>query len=242
MLKVNFQETAKRMHALFEKNPEANAIQKKEWESFKKEQMNQERRANVASSNLPPIKDLFESVKAENDQQKKFLDLLRSVDLSASYRLPYVYGKPGAGKSYLSIRFAYKLLYSGYPSVFFVCLSEFLIKFRDFSDTTKINSLLDPHILIMDDFCSHNITNYTVELLHAVIDHRLRNKKPTLITSNVAANKIADFMYKSGKRASVSKVMCEAIEDRIFDLCSLHSLDSDSIRLEKALKRIKDKK
>lgn len=241
MFKLNFKDTMKRMHTLIDNNPEDHLRTKKHWEEFVDNKKDQERLIVIKRSNLPPIKNLFESASAKNKHQEQFLNKLRAIDLTSNYRLPYVYGKPGSGKSYLATRFAYKLIYSGEWSVFFVCLSEFLIKFKDFSDTTKIDRLLDPHILIMDDFCSHNITNATVELLHAVIDHRLRNKKPTFITSNIPANKIAEVMYDSGKRSSVSEVMCEAIEDRIFDICTIDCLDSSSIRLEKALERIKNK-
>ena len=239
MLRVDFKKTAKRMYDLIDKDKELYQHKEKEWLKHLASKKKQVVADTIKRSNLPPIEDLTSPVKAKNKEQEKFLSSLRSTSLKSKYRLPYVYGKPGVGKSYLAIRFAYKKIYSGVDSIYFVCLSEFLIKLKDFSDPTKIDSLLDPYILIMDDFCSHNITNYTVELLHAVLDHRLRNKKPTLITSNIATNKIADFMYKSGKRKDVSKVMCEAIEDRIFDLCTLSNLNSGSIRLEKAEERMK---
>lgn len=171
--------------------------------------------------------------------QKKLIDLLLSWDMNLNFKLPYVYGSPGTGKSFIAMNFVHHLIVNGMKAVRFISVSEFLIKYRDYGFKENINDLLDPAVLVLDDLCSHNITRHVLELLHSTLDHRLVNKKPTLITSNISIDKVSKALFKAGRNYDVSKVMCDAVEDRLFELCSISKVDGESLRLKNALKTLR---
>ncbi len=171
---------------------------------------------------------------------KRCLD--RYVATGEFVRLPYIYGPPGTGKSFLSMTFISHLITNKIYDVSFCSISRFLIKARDFNNKENIDDLTRPRVLLLDDLCSHNSTKFVAELLHAVLDYRLNDEKPTIITSNVPINNIGNFLYTSGKSNGVSKRIGSAIEDRIFELCSISILKGESLRLVGAVKRYKASK
>ncbi len=227
--RLDFSSLLEKVNRISPAQDEAKKLEYKEYlESIR---MQSVRRA-ISLSGLPKLSKprTIAGIVPKNVQQEEAIQTLVGWKLSKGFRLPYLYGPPGTGKSYIAKRFAYSKLVSGVEAVKFCTVSEFLIKYRNFDKKSTIDELLNPVILVLDDLCSHNCTRHTIELIHAVIDHRLRNRKPTLITSNVKPNNIAGFLHRMGARADVSKTMCEAISDRIFDLCSFSAFNFKSIR------------
>jgi len=186
----------------------------------------------------------LDAIQIRNQSQKILINNLKLwttayTSTHSFKRLPYVFGSSGTGKSYIAKIFISHLISKKIYDVSFCSLSNFIINYRDFSKKMDIDKVIKPHILILDDFCSHNSTKLVVELLHAVLDQRISAQKPTLITSNVEMNNVASFLYKTGRNSFVSNKMCEAIEDRVFELCPPVALKGTSLRIEDAWARHK---
>lgn len=184
----------------------------------------------------------LDSIVPMNDMQTKLLKLLKSyldiyVKTGEFVRLPYIYGPSGTGKSLLAMTFISHLITKSIFDVSYCSISRFLIKARDFNNKENIDDLTRPRVLLLDDLCAHNSTKFVAELLHAVIDYRTNEEKPTLITSNVPINAVGNFLYTSGRNQGVTKRIGSAIEDRLYELCSISILKGESLRLSSAVKR-----
>jgi len=245
MQKLDFIKTLDRIRSSVESGDKTYLpYSKKEIESFQEAENQDKIRQSILKAGLYALTKpkMLKDVKPKNNQQQVMISRLLKWDIMATFRLPYLYGTPGTGKSYIAMRLAYTLLTKGIENVSILSMSEFLIKYRQFDNNATFSAFSDPTVLIIDDFCAHNSTRVITEILHAGIDYRLRHKKPTMITSNIPANKISDFLFSSARRSEVSKSICDAIEDRIFELCLLSTFSFTSIRETEALARVTDNK
>jgi DNA replication protein DnaC len=194
----------------------------------------------VNKSCLPLVATQNKTIIPVTKAQATLLSKLTTLDVPNEIKLPYIYGPPGTGKSFVSARLGYKIIKKNKVEVKFISVPEFLIKLR--SDKTLesyLDNFLHPYVLILDDLFSHNINPQSTELIHSVLDYRLRNKKRTMITSNVSPNKIASFLSKAGRAIGVPRSLCDAIQDRVFELCTLEELRSESLRVKMATTKIK---
>lgn len=211
-------------------------------EKHKKEERAEFLRENYTRSGLPwsNVKTTLATIEPKNEKQKKLINVLRKIVKSIDI-MPYIYGPPGTGKSFIARAFASSLIRSGVGNVKWVPLSSFMIDYRrsGFNSGDLTLSLINSSVLMLDDFCSHNITKHAIEAIHSILSARLEKEAPTLITSNVALNKVAPSLYEMGEANRVPSFICDAIEDRLFELCSIFKLDGQSIRTQKALKRFK---
>lgn len=225
----------------------------KDIDSFRKEEEKKEigleRLAIKTMLNVSGLPNYFidreitlNSIIPENDDQKKIIRQISSWDASKNFRLPYLYGKTGSGKSYISMAFASHVIIKNKIQSYFLSLSQYLSEFKRKDDSEIKISPYTVNILILDDFGAHNVTRNTIELLHSLIEYRLRNRKPTFITSNIRVNKAGEELHKLAKNYNVSNRLCNAIEDRFFDLCTILKLNCNSIRVKNAIKRVKNTK
>jgi DNA replication protein DnaC len=225
----------------------------KRWQEFLERKKTIAIDLNMDYSGIPSLTEpkTLNKISPRNNQQKLFIEGLLKWEYKKDYRLPYLYGPPGTGKSYISTRMAYSLISKGFElenfkkqkyiaSVKFVNMSEFLLKARNFFEDKgdALRKIFDSNVLVLDDFCSHASSPIVGEILHAILDNCLRNKKPTLITSNVPASEISSFLSQSSK-GLIPLTLCNAIKDRVFELCSLSNFRFESFRTVDALKRIK---
>lgn len=181
----------------------------------------------------------LECIKPLGEYQSDVIEKFLSISLDTDFRLPYLYGPPGTGKSYLSDKFARFIIKGGVYNVKKYNIPELFVNNRDYFKSSRMVDLLScSEVLFMDDLFTHNSTKSILEVIHVVLDKRLREKKHTLITSNIPINEVGSTLYKTAV-GGVSKMVCYAIEDRLYDLCSIKSLKGYSIRQNKAVKRFK---
>lgn len=115
----------------------------------------------------------------------------------------YLYGEFGVGKSYLMAAIANCLVEDGH-SVYFIHVPTF---FRDvkqsLSDQTfaeKMVELENIDCLILDDIGAENFTPWLRdEVLGPLLQYRTQNGKPTLYTSNLNYEQLAEHMALSVK-------------------------------------------
>lgn len=213
--------------------------QEKGWEKFLEEKKEEKNLQILLSSNLPSfvLKNKFfinglECCETMSDSQDKMISVLNKWDPEKKYNLPYIFGPPGIGKTYLSSLFGATVIKKFSLEIYYTAWSEFFLEYRKHKDI--MTKMLYPYVLIADDFGAHNITKMNVEAIHLILSHRLRENKPTLITSNIDILGIAEFLRASSD-GKINELVCNSIQDRILELCTMRKMKGESIRQKKAL-------
>lgn len=194
---------------------------------------------NLRNSGLPAstMRKGLETVIPKNKYQKELLKLLKFWE--PPNRLPYIYGLPGTGKTYIAAAFLSTFIQKTSKEAQFCYISQLFIETKgEYNISNHLTNLKHTQLLVLDDLGPHNITRSTLELLHYLIDYRLRYNMPTLITSNTKIDTLGTEIYKVAKKSGITKNICEAIEDRMFELCSIFNLDGGSVRLKDAIARL----
>lgn len=127
-------------------------------------------------------------------------------------------GGYGNGKSHLAIA---AMRAYGWDRSYFWKVPDFLAwlrerAFGDGPEKTPIDALLRSYreadfLLVLDDLGAENATDWAAEQLYRVLDSRYDAKLPTVITSNVAPDKI-DARIRSRFRAGL--VVCKGRDVR----------------------------
>ena len=109
-------------------------------------------------------------------------------------------GGTGLGKTYLSACIARVVSARGYSVAYetaSVCLSAFeAAKFRPFTEAgeqaqARVDQYLSCDLMILDDLGTEMISPYSVSALYTLINTRLVNGKPTIISTNFADAELA---------------------------------------------------
>lgn len=105
-------------------------------------------------------------------------------------------GKPGTGKTHLAQAIGWQWLERG-RTVFYTHVVELLDKIRDSyrlqdDKPTIVDFAKNAALLILDDLGSEKLTEWSGQELDFIVDHRYENKKPLIVTSNLAINQLPD--------------------------------------------------
>jgi len=144
-------------------------------------------------------------------------------------------GPVGSGKTFLAASIANALIEKQYKVLFLIVpdlLDELRASYTPRSETTEFD-LLDIArtipILIMDDLGAHNYTEWTRNRIYSIINYRMNEQLPTIITTNLD---FADIEYYLGERTC----------SRILQMCRIFRLTThQDIRMQKYVKREKSK-
>lgn len=137
---------------------------------------------------------------------KQYVD--RFPEYLAQGRGVLLYGHTGSGKSFLGSCIANELTDKGYS-----CMVTSLSRLADsisFEDRySKLNSLREIQLLVLDDLGTERNTSVMNELIYTIIDERYRTKLPVVITTNAT---IDDLMYSKDEHK-------QRIYSRLFEMC-----------------------
>ena len=125
----------------------------------------------------------------------------------------FLTGTVGSGKTYLACAIARELVMQG-KNIRFKSAPEF---FEDIRATFNgkgreyeiIERLSKASYLIIDDIGAEKSSDFTLDRLYLVIDHRYSDELPTIITSNLSLNEIKDRIHD--RLASRISEMCQTI-------------------------------
>lgn len=105
-------------------------------------------------------------------------------------------GPPGVGKTHLSVSIATKIIEKGYD-VFYMPFHKLLGKYENakFNRTNEtieeiLNDALKCDLLILDDLGAEFISSLSSALLYDVVNTRMTERKPTIISSNLLRDEI----------------------------------------------------
>lgn len=143
----------------------------------------------------------------------------------------YIFGQVGSGKTHLACSIANELIRGG-TEVLFVVVPDYLDQIKhswDESSGSSEKEILDRArevaVLVMDDLGAHSYSEWTKSRIYSILNHRINNSLPTVITSNLEYLEVGNYLD-------------HRISSRITELCRPVFLLVDSgedIRLQKLL-------
>lgn len=147
-----------------------------------------------------------------------------------------IYGEPGNGKTFLSSCIANRLLQNHIPTIC-VSIIGLLERIKETynrggkeAEADIFRALETAELLVIDDLGTEQETDWSVPRVYKIIDGRVRNKLPLIITTNIQIDpkKTGGILAeKYGRRT----------EDRILEMCTPIMNTGKSIRLEEAKKK-----
>jgi DNA replication protein DnaC len=133
-------------------------------------------------------------------------------------------GKPGTGKTHLSIAIGIRALMKGYK-VLFTSVSEMLHNINaskaDNSYYKKLDYYLTPDLLILDELGFKKLPNYSADDFFEVISRRYE-KGSVIITTNKS--------YEQWEEIFADNVLASAILDRIVHYSTTFNINGQSYR------------
>ena len=171
----------------------------------------------------------------EDDYQKKRLDNFRFHKDELKKRIYDYLEKPdkkgwafigdnGTGKSHLATGIAIEMIERHLTKTKIISTPELMGSlFANMNNDGGVDRLMSKYknidLLVLDDLGAEKSSEYAVQQLFLVIDHRLRNKKLTFITSNYSIK-------------DLSKYVSQRIASRILEMCRVEILSGGDYRLK----------
>ena len=136
---------------------------------------------------------------AKTKAEKFAKQVLMSGDLSQVQGIMFQ-GQVGSGKTHLSAAIANKLLVNNID-VLFLVVPDFLDEMRmsygslgEFNEITMMNKAKNAQVLILDDLGMHNFSQWTKNKLFTLINYRLNNQLPMIITTNLNLDELKEIV------------------------------------------------
>jgi DNA replication protein DnaC len=140
------------------------------------------------------------------------------------------YGPVGTGKSYTAACIANALLDKS-VSVVMTSFVKILQEIRSVEDEGKYVKMLNaPSLLIIDDLGAERNTDYALEKVYNIIDSRVREAKPMILTTNLDIKEMRQTM----------DIRYSRIYDRIFECCYPVGVYGKSFRIMQAASRYEE--
>lgn len=144
----------------------------------------------------------------------------------------YICGRVGSGKTHLACSIANELI-KGEVEVLFLVVPDYLEEIKhswdqgsNYNEKAILDSAREVPVLVMDDLGAHSYSEWTKNKIYAILNYRINNNLPTVITSNLEYHETGDYLdYR--------------ISSRIIELCRpvlLTVTKYDDIRLQKLIR------
>jgi DNA replication protein DnaC len=140
------------------------------------------------------------------------------------------YGTVGTGKTHLAVAIAQKLLDRGIGCRFAdyrELLKEVQSTFDPANPATEagvVRPLLDVEVLVLDDLGVGRATEWALETLHYILNHRYSQRRATLVTTNLEEDN------RESKGASLAQAVGERLRSRLHEMCRFVAVDGPDFR------------
>lgn len=142
---------------------------------------------------------------ATTDGQKRALAFANAyaeqfADVSKTGRSAIFCGKPGTGKTHLSIGIALAIMGTGKSAMFTTVqrivrrMKETFRKDSEESERDVLNMLTYPDLLIIDEIGVQFGSDFEKNLMFDILNERYEDRKPTLLLSNLTAQEVKAFL------------------------------------------------
>ncbi|AUM62927.1 ATP-binding protein [Spiroplasma monobiae] len=133
-------------------------------------------------------------------EMKRLLKEIRDNLVNNSWKGVYIYGDPGAGKTFLMKRLANEYAKKD-KKVIFVTVNKLIKIIKDTFNTEEKTDLsrfyddcLKVDVLILDDIGAEVVSDWSRdEVMFGILNHRLENKKITYFTSNFSISDLQKY-------------------------------------------------
>ena len=129
-------------------------------------------------------------------------------------------GAPGVGKTHLAIASLKRLAARGFDCIFFD-YQTLLQKIRDGYDPAAgassretYRAALDTEVLLLDDLGAHRVTDWVLDTVTAIINHRYNEQKALIITTNLPVVEMGHSAIEGDEGRSRLRVN-DTLADRI---------------------------
>lgn len=149
--------------------------------------------------------------------------------LKTPYGLGLLFTGPvGSGKTFLAVSIANELMLKG-RQVLFLVVPDLLDELRaayksDVNEFDLLDTARTVPVLILDDLGAHNYTDWTRNRLYSIINYRMNELLPTIISTNLSLDEMEDYL---GSRTT----------SRLVQMSRIFRLNTEDIRLRKYKER-----
>ncbi|MDO7787095.1 ATP-binding protein [Desulforamulus aquiferis] len=126
----------------------------------------------------------------------------------------FIQGPIGSGKTFLACCIANHIIRRSNKAVLFVVVPDLLEKIKasysnasNYTEYSLVEAASEVPLLIMDDLGAHNYTEWTKNKIYNIINYRVNNELPTIITTNLDLS------------GELSKLLGERTVSRIEQMC-----------------------
>ena len=130
-------------------------------------------------------------------------------------------GPCGVGKTHLAVGIARKLIERGF-SCRFADYRELLKTIQStfdpqnpLSEARVVDPLLRTEVLILDDLGVGRATEWALETLHYILNHRYSQKRTTILTSNLEDSEVRRKKLAGGGDYEAQKTLAQSIGERL---------------------------
>ncbi|HYG57830.1 MAG TPA: ATP-binding protein, partial [Symbiobacteriaceae bacterium] len=109
-----------------------------------------------------------------------------------------VLGHPGVGKTHLACAVAHEVIAARCTTVY-LTMNDFLeiarIRTLDLTEDNRdyLRGILNADLLVLDDLGAEKVTDYSLQELMMMLNHRLNSGLPMLVTSNLSEEEIKQY-------------------------------------------------
>lgn len=149
--------------------------------------------------------DYYQSEMTDQNHREGAMKALKAAKrfvedcLHSSHGLGLLFTGPvGSGKTYLAASIANELMRFDL-NVLFLVVPDLLDELRatyksDINELDLLDTARTIPILVLDDLGAHNYTDWTRNRLYSIINYRLNEQLPTIITSNLSLDEMEEYI------------------------------------------------